>query len=151
MISLSTILEPACVAVGQPATDKDAALAAVVQLLAKGGKLPDPGRLLDEVRTREKLSSTGIGFGVAVPHALSESVGETLLAVLRLQAPIDFEAADGEKVDLLFLMAGSRASTADHLKVLSKLARLLHEDEFRAALRAAPSAADLWECIRTRD
>lgn len=151
MINFETILQPSCAAVQVAASDKDAALAASVNLLASNGKVTDPGRLLEDIRAREKLSSTGIGEGVAVPHALSDAIPETVLAVLRLAKPIDFGAVDDAPVDLIFLMAGPRGETTLHLKLLSKLARLLHDEDFRKAARAAADGASLARLLYERD
>ncbi|HCM27460.1 MAG: hypothetical protein A2Z99_05785 [Treponema sp. GWB1_62_6] len=151
MINFETILKPSCAAVRVAAANKDEALEATVRLLASGGKVSDPAKLLEDIRAREKLSSTGIGEGVAVPHALCEAIPETVLAVLRLAEPVDFGAIDGSPVDLIFMMAGPRGETTLHLKLLSKLARLLHDEEFRKAARAAPDGDALARLLFERD
>jgi fructose-specific phosphotransferase system IIA component len=151
MISFSTILRSDCVGVGVAAGTKDEVLAAAVDCLGKSGVVPDKGKLLSEVRARELLSSTGIGEGVAVPHALCDSIGETVMSVLRLAEPIDFASVDGQPVDLVFLMAGPRGDTANHLKLLSKLARLLHDEEFRKAARAAADGPALARLLYEKD
>ncbi|MBU1080693.1 MAG: PTS sugar transporter subunit IIA, partial [Spirochaetes bacterium] len=100
---------------------------------------------------REKLSSTGIGEGVAIPHALMEGVAATTMAVARLAEPVDFDAEDGGPVDLVFMIAGPRSDTGGHLKLLSKLARTLHDPEFRKAAREAPDGPALARLIYDRD
>jgi fructose-specific phosphotransferase system IIA component len=151
MVSFREILPASSAAVGVAASDKDSALAAAVELLASSGKVPDAARLLAEVKERESLSSTGIGEGVAVPHALCESVRETVMCALRLRAPIPFQSIDEQPVDLIFLMAGPRGDTANHLKILSKLARLLHDPEFRKAARSAPDGPALAALLHLKD
>ncbi len=151
MILFSEILDPVCAATGVTVEDKDSALVAAVDLLANGGKVPDKVRLLEEIRARERLSSTGIGEGVAVPHALCDLIPQTAMAVLHLTHPVDFGALDGAPVDLVFLMAGPRGATANHLKILSKLARLLHDDTFRIAARQAQNGAALARLLFERD
>jgi fructose-specific phosphotransferase system IIA component len=151
MIRFSEILNPSCAATGVSVEDKDAALVAAVDLLSKGGKLSDKTRLLEEVRARERLSSTGIGEGVAVPHALCDAIPQTIMSVLHLSRPIDFGSLDGTPVDLIFLMAGPRGATANHLKLLSKLARLLHDGDFREAARKAEDGRALAALLLERD
>lgn len=151
MISFKEILADGCAAVGVPAEDKDQALAAAVRLLASCRSVADEERLLGEVRAREALASTGIGEGVAVPHALCEAVGETAMSVVRLERPIPFDAIDGEPVDLVFLMAGPRGDTGVHLRLLSKLARLLHDPSFRASAREASDGPALAALLFERD
>lgn len=151
MISFKTTVRPESVAVGVAAKTKDEALEAAVRLLCSNDSIADGELLLSEVRAREKLASTGIGEGVAVPHALCPAIGETSMCVLRLAEPIPFDAIDGEPVDLVFLMAGPTGDTAVHLRLLSKLARVLHDESFRTAARAAPDAAALADLILERD
>jgi fructose-specific phosphotransferase system IIA component len=150
MIQFGTILKEACVAVGVEARDKGDALEAVTDLLVAGGGGSDAPRLLSEILAREALATTGIGEGVAVPHALSEHIHDTSMAVARLSKPIDFDAVDGEPVDLLFLLIGPKG-TSVHLQLLSKLARLLHDPEFRQAARAVPDAKSLARLLYSRD
>ena len=150
MIQFSTILKPACVAVEVEANDKGAALEAVTSLLVTGGGGSDAARLLSEVLIRETLGSTGIGEGVAVPHALSEHIQDTSMAVARLAKPIDFDAVDGEPVDLLFLLIGPKG-TSVHLQLLSKLARLLRDPDFRQAAREAPDGKSLARLLYDKD
>jgi fructose-specific phosphotransferase system IIA component len=151
MILFSEILSPSCAATGVSVETKDAALVAAIDLLAKGGKISDKARLLEEMRARERLSSTGIGEGVAVPHALCDAIPQTVMAVLHLSHPIDFASLDGAPVDLIFMMAGPRGATANHLKILSKLARLLHDGEFREAARKASDGPALAQLLFDRD
>ncbi|GAB1483736.1 PTS IIA-like nitrogen regulatory protein PtsN [Treponema sp.] len=151
MILFSTILNPQCAATGVVADDKDAALVAAVDLLAASGKVNNVGKLLEEIRSREHLASTAIGEGVAVPHALCDALSETLLAVLHLAHPVDFDSIDGSPVDLLFLMAGPKGDTANHLKLLSKIARLLHDGDFRSAAREAPDGKSLAALLYEKD
>lgn len=151
MISFKDILKSQCAAVGVEARSKDDILVRAVDLLSAGGAVPDPAKLLEEIRSREKLSSTGIGEGVAIPHALCDSIPETCLAVLRLASPVDFSAMDEKPVDLVFLMAGPRGDTGNHLKLLSKLARLMHDPDFRKGARTVSDGAALVELLYSRD
>jgi fructose-specific phosphotransferase system IIA component len=131
--------------------DKAAALAAAVDILGRNGKVLDAEKLRDEITRREALGSTGIGYGVAVPHVLCEAVSSLMFAVLTLKQGVDFKSEDGQKVDLIFLIAGPRGETAPHLKLLSKLARLLHDGNFRDSLRAASDAGTLASLIYDRE
>ncbi len=138
MLEFRDILNPVCVEINGSAQNKDEALEYAVRLLAKNGGIVDSQKLLNEVKAREELASTGIGNGVAIPHALSDFASNTTMAILRLEKAIDFDAADALPVDLLFLMTGPKANTPLHLKILSKLARSLHDEKFRTSLREAP-------------
>lgn len=150
MICFKTTLDVGRVAVGIDERTKEGVLSAAVRLLcsSRGG---DAERLLEEVRRREALGSTGIGEGVAVPHALWDGVEGTSMAALRLATPVEFGAPDGRPVDLVFLMVGPRRDRSSHLTILSKLARVLHDPAFRVAARSAPDAAALCALVYGRD
>ncbi|MFA6505794.1 MAG: PTS sugar transporter subunit IIA [Treponemataceae bacterium] len=151
MINFSSILKVSNAAVDVDSRTKDDALSFAVDLACKSGAVPNRDKLLVEIRARETLSSTGIGEGVAVPHALCDSITQTVLSVVRLARPIDFAAVDSKPVDLIFLMAGPRGDTANHLKILSKLARLLHDADFRNAARAAKDSEALVHLLLGKD
>ena len=143
MPTLRSVLSPECVAVGVRAADKREAIAALVDLLAVAGKAPDRDALLAAALEREALAPTGLGDDCAIPHAQTDAVSETMAAVIRLADPVDFNAPDGSRARLAFMLAGPKDSAAVHLRLLSKLARLLSDPEFRQALLDAPDGAAL--------
>ena len=151
MPALSTALSPDRAAVGVRAASKREAIAALVDLLAAAGKAPDRDALLAAVLEREALAPTGLGDDCAIPHAQTDAVAETSVAVVRLAEPVDFGAPDGSPARLLFLLAGPRDSAAVHLRLLSKLARLLSDPEFRRALLDAPDGVALAGLILDAD
>lgn len=143
MPALRSVLSPECAAVGVRAADKREAIAALVDLLASAGKAPDRDGLLAAVLEREALAPTGLGDDCAIPHAQTDAVTETSVAVVRLADPVGFDAPDGSRARLAFMLAGPKDSAAVHLRLLSKLARLLSDPEFRQALLDAPDGAAL--------
>ena len=99
--------------------------------------------LLDRLHEREQLGTTGIGDGVAVPHARTELTGlHGILA--RLKHPVDFDAVDDRPVDLVFMLLAPEQAEAEHLKALSKIARLVRERSVRHAMRGAQDAQALY-------
>jgi nitrogen PTS system EIIA component len=97
----------------------------------------DPAHLIDVIRKRENLGSTGIGRGIAVPHsAVSTAIGLRGF-ILRISKPIDFEAIDGAPVDLIFLLVFEEKRRTEYLKVLATIARKAHSETTLAALRSA--------------
>ena len=107
----------------------------LVGMLAQVHDIADTEQLVNDIMKREELGSTCIGSGCAVPHAHSSTLDTTVIAVARLNPSQDFAASDGEPVSLVFLMAGPETSASLHIKLLSKLARLLHDSDFRKELR----------------
>ncbi len=98
---------------------------------------------------RERLGSTGIGQGVAIPHGKLSSLGRLVGLFARLEKPIDFDALDGQPVDLIFLLLAPEGAGADHLKALARIARLLRDEQTAAQLRAARDESALRSLLTT--
>ncbi len=151
MIHFASIFPSERAALGVKAASKNEALTVAVRLFAEAELGVGTDKLLDEVLAREALSSTALGEGVAVPHALCDSIGKTAMSAVRLAKPIPFQAPDGVPVDLIFLIVGPKSDTAGHLRLLSKLVRILHDPEFRREARAASSGAAFAALLSERD
>jgi PTS system nitrogen regulatory IIA component len=96
---------------------------------------------------REKLGSTGVGNGVAIPHGKLQKLGSVFGLFARLERPIDFEALDGQPVDLIFLLLAPEGAGADHLKALARVARLLRDQEVARKLRASSGAEAIYAVL----
>jgi PTS system nitrogen regulatory IIA component len=122
--------------------DRERVLDAAARLLA--GAMPGATAAIgDSLRQRERLGSTAIGHGVAIPHGRSNAFEEARAAFLRLEHAVEFEAGDGLPVDLVFAMAVPEHFTQQHLQLLSELAERFADPGFRAGLRAAPDVVAL--------
>ena len=102
-------------------------------------------QVFDALIARERLGSTGIGEGIAIPHCRMAACDKPLGILLRLDQPIDFESIDGKPVDLVFVLLVPEANPEQHLKTLSHLAALFNEAGFREQLRSARTAEDLFQ------
>ncbi len=100
--------------------------------------------IFDALLQRERLGSTGVGGGIAIPHGKLPRVERMLGVFARLERPIDYEALDGEPVDLIFLLLAPESAGADHLKALSRVARSLRDPSLTARLRATKDASGLF-------
>lgn len=96
---------------------------------------------------RERLGSTGIGSGIAIPHGKLAKLDRLYGAFARLERPIDFEALDGQPVDLMFLLLAPEGAGADHLKALARIARLLRDPEVARKLRESRDAEALYAVL----
>jgi PTS system nitrogen regulatory IIA component len=105
------------------------------------------GIVTDSLFARERLASTGLGHGVAIPHGRIKGLKNPLAAVLRLQQPIAFEAPDDEPVSLLIFLLVPEAATQRHLEILSEIAEMLSDRVLRERLKAEPDAAVLHQLI----
>jgi PTS system nitrogen regulatory IIA component len=112
---------------------------AIQELSARAAKLTGQNerQIFETLMQREKLGSTGVGNGIAIPHGKLPKLEKLFGLFARLDRPIDFEALDGQPVDLIFLLLAPEGAGADHLKALARVARLLREAEMVARLRAS--------------
>lgn len=120
--------------------------AAVMQdLAARAAKLlgRSPAELATPLAAREALGTTGIGDGIAIPHARLSGLGRPLALFARLDRPVDWRAIDGQKVDLVFLLLSPETDPGLHLQALAGVTRRLRDGEVARGLRAAPDAAEL--------
>ncbi len=107
--------------------------------------------ILDVIIQRERLGSTGVGNGIAIPHAKMEKCHRIFGVFARLERPIDFESLDGQPVDLIFMLIAPEGAGADHLKALSRIARLFRDPSFAARLRATRDPAGLYLMMAQHD
>ena len=117
--------------------DKTAAIGHLVDLMDAGGNLNDKALYTERVLAREAEGSTGIGEGIAIPHAKTEAVNEPGLASMIVRDGVDYESLDDEPAHLFFLIAAPAGGANVHLEVLSRLSRMLMDDDFRDALMQA--------------
>ncbi|MCW5724350.1 MAG: PTS IIA-like nitrogen regulatory protein PtsN [Maricaulaceae bacterium] len=96
--------------------------------------------IFDAVLERERLGSTGVGEGVAIPHARIKGLERVIGLFARLRNPVDFDAIDGRPADLVFLLLAPEDAGAEHLKALARVSRLLRREDMRERLRSAPDA-----------
>lgn len=128
-------------------TGKNEALDAMVALMAKSGKINDVEKYRKGVYAREEEGTTGIGEGIAIPHCKSDAVSRPGLAAMVIKDGVDFDALDGGKVDLIFLIAAPNTEDNVHLDVLSKLSVLLMDENFTHGLRNAKTVEEFLSVI----
>jgi nitrogen PTS system EIIA component len=123
--------------------------AVVPSLRVNGKKLTglDERAVFEALLQRERLGSTGIGEGLAIPHGKLPGLERLFGLVARLEKPIDFEALDGQPVDVLFLLLAPEGAGADHLKALARAARVLRQPGVIERIRAARDAAALYAVL----
>jgi fructose-specific phosphotransferase system IIA component len=142
-MKIATILDPACIRLNMEASNKADALGKMVDLLASGGKVLDKVKLSSVIHEREKLMSTGIGNAVALPHGKTDAVDRSMIAVATLQNPIDFDSLDDNPVQIVILLVGTEANVGLHLRLLSRISRMVGSEQFRASLLHAKSVDDV--------
>ena len=107
-----------------------------------------PGRdIFDTLLQRERLGSTGVGHGVAIPHGKLVALDRLVGVFARLSKPVDFEAIDDQPVDLIFLLLAPESAGADHLKALARIARVLRDERNSSLLREAGDAHEIYQAL----
>lgn len=147
MNRIAELLPLSNVAVGVDAASKRDLFATVGALFEASGGLAR-GAVVDALSAREKLGSTGLGQGIAIPHGRIKGLKEARAAFVRLAQPIPFDAPDGRPVSQVFVLLVPEQATEQHLELLSDLAHMFSERAFRERLAAAPDAAAAWSTIR---
>jgi len=146
MNRLAAILPASNVLVGVDATSKKRVFEAAGVLFENLQQIAR-GTVTDNLFARERLGSTGLGHGVAIPHGRIKGLKNPLAAVLRLQQPIPFDAPDDEPVALLIFLLVPEAATQRHLEILSEIAELLSDRDLRERLKTAETAEALHKLI----
>ena len=141
-MNLSTLLKPRAVKVLSDVTSKKRLMQAIAEQAHDLIGLPT-GHIFDALQERESLGPTGVGHGVALPHARLAELTEVHGAFLKLERAIDFDAADRQPVDLVFALFAPADSGVDHLKALALVSRTLRDAALCAKLRANSDAATL--------
>ncbi len=144
---LTDILQPECVKVPLEATSKQQAIFELVDLLADAVGLDDRDALRKAVWQREVTRTTGIGHGIAIPHGKCKGVRSLALAIGKPRTPIDFDAIDGRPVDVIILLTSPEDQTGPHIQALAQISRLLTDSNFRAAIKKASTADELYQHI----
>ncbi|RPI03192.1 MAG: PTS sugar transporter subunit IIA [Calditrichaeota bacterium] len=125
------------------AADKGEAITKTVEMMKRMGAVNHVQKFVDAVFERESLGSTAIGKGMALPHARTQQIDQITIAMTRLKDGVDFSAADGQNVKLLFLLGTPLKAVGEYLSVLAKLSRILKEDTVRKKLLKAKTVVDV--------
>ena len=145
-MQIDHILTPERTFAGVQGGSKKRVLELIGKLVAQHPNL-DPDAIYENLIARERLGSTGFGNGIAIPHCRLEDCHQAIGALLQLDGKIDFDALDGQPVDLIFVLLVPQEATEQHLQILKMLAGKLDNAELRDALRAAPDADALYRVM----
>lgn len=150
-MKISTILQPQYIRHDLVAGSKDEVIQAMLDVIQIHPNILDMEKVKTSVFEREKIMSTGVGKGFAIPHGKSEGVSDIVAALAILKNPIDFQSLDGEPVKLVVLLAARDSMVNLHIKLLSRISRLMNKDEFRESLLSASSSDELFKLIQDEE
>lgn len=148
---ITDLLKGGSIALGAAPTDKAAAIRQLADLMEAGGNLSDKEQYLKDVMAREASGTTGLGDGIATPHAKSTGVRTAGLAAMTVPDGMDFESMDGKPSRLFFMIAAPDSANDEHLAILSKLATMIMDPDFKEALIAADSKEDFLKLIDNKE
>jgi len=147
-MELSQLLDLSNVVVGVDATDKDGLLNAVIDLVAERKEVNDPGRMREAVLEREAAMSTGVGKGLGLPHAKTSAVDGIIAALAVTNEPVEFESIDNEPVQIVFLLVGKQDAKSQHVRILSRISRMMNQNDARERILAASGREELLSAIQ---
>ena len=150
-MQITDLLKPQSVLLNADPVTKADAIYTLGELMEKGGNLIDKGEYLAAVFAREESGSTGLGDGIATPHAKSAGVKEAGLAAMVVPHGVDFEALDGQPSRLFFMIAAPEGAADTHVEVLSQLAMMVIDPDFKEALIAAPTIERFLELVTAKE
>jgi nitrogen PTS system EIIA component len=146
-MQISEILSAERVCCDSSDASKKAALEKLASLIASGSSSLTQKEVFDSLLTRERLGSTGLGHGVAIPHGRLNHDSRTLGAFVRLQSPVDYDSPDREPVDILFALLVPQESTDEHLQILSQLAEKFSDTDLLNQLRTEKSEDVIFDLL----
>ncbi len=147
-MQISEILTPSRIAGNVDVTSKKGVLELLANLIADDTPDLTQTEIFDSLCARERLGSTGLGHGVAIPHGRLRGSKQTLGAFIQLNEGVDYDAVDQQPVDLLFALLVPEASTDEHLQVLARLAEMFSDTELVTKLRQGGSNTALYELLK---
>ncbi len=150
-MKISDILSEKTVAVNLDCKDKDEAINKMIDLASKSGLMIDIEKVRKCVFDREKLVSTGVGKGFAIPHGKTDEIKDIVAAFAILKEPIDFDSIDLEPVKFIFLIVGKESLLNAHIKLLSRISRLMNKDDFRDKLAEAITSGDVLKLFKIEE
>ena len=142
-MKISEILTEDLISVGLEVNDKDDCINKMIGIAARSGKIIDKEKVVECVFEREKLVSTGVGKGFAIPHGKTDEISDVTASFAILKDPIDFDSIDSEPVKFVFLLVGKDSLLNTHIKLLSRISRIMNNDKFRDKLDEAKTSKEV--------
>ncbi|MFM8473534.1 MAG: PTS sugar transporter subunit IIA [Candidatus Kapaibacterium sp.] len=150
-MKVSDIITPSRIEVRSTIRSKEDLLNYLPEILARNGDVEDIAEVRRVILHRESLMSTGIGHGIALPHGKSKSVRHTTAALVTLAAPMDYDSLDGEPIQLAVILVGKEDQVSTHLKLLSKISRVVASDWFKHEALAAETPEQVHALLQRAD
>jgi fructose-specific phosphotransferase system IIA component len=150
-MKITDILNESVVRANLPGATKEEVINAMIELAGTQKQVADKERMRTAIFDREKIMSTGVGSGFAIPHGKTDAVNDIVAAFAITAQPIDYQSLDDQPVRLIFLLVGRDNMVGPHIKLLSRISRLMNKEDFRKQLLEAKTPKDILEIFRKEE
>ena len=150
-MKITDILNESVIQTQLPGTSKEEVINALIDLAATQKQVTDKERVRTAIFEREKIMSTGVGSGFAIPHGKTDAVSDIVAAFAVTAHAIDYQSLDDQPVRLVFLLVGRDNMVGPHIKLLSRISRLMNKEDFRQKLLEAETSKDVLEIFRQEE
>lgn len=150
-MKVTDILKKEFIISGLKSNQKEDVIVELINLFIGDSRVVDIEKVKDSVLEREKIMSTGVGKGFAIPHGKTAAVNEIIAAFGKTNSPIEYQSLDSKPVNLVFLLVGKDNLVSTHIKLLSRISRMMNKDEFREKLLYADSSDKIFELFKEEE
>ena len=150
-MKITDVIDEHLVQLGLPGSTKEEIINSMIELISKSSKVSDKEKIRVAIFEREKIMSTGVGNGFAIPHGKSDGVTDMAAAFAVTANPIDYQSLDEKPVRLVFLLVGKDTMVGPHIKLLSRISRLMGKEEFRNRLLGMQSPQEVIDSFRQEE
>jgi fructose-specific phosphotransferase system IIA component len=150
-MKITDVLEEQFVRTNLPGTSKEEIIDSMINLIGSSKNVLDKEKVRQAILEREKIMSTGVGNGFAIPHGKTDAVKDIVAAFAVTEHPVDYQALDEQPVRLVFLLIGRDSLVGPHIKLLSRISRLMNREEFRNELLMSKTPKDVIELFRRQE
>ena len=150
-MKISDILNEQLVVTGLKGNSKEEIIDAMIDIVSTSPRVQDKERVRQAIFDREKIMSTGVGNGFAIPHGKTEAVSDIVAAFAVTEQPIDYQSLDAKPVRLVFLLVGKENMVGPHIKLLSRISRLMNKEDFRKRLLAIKSPKEILDVFKQEE
>ena len=150
-MKITDILNEKVIVTKLPGSTKTDILNAMIDLAATSERVNDKEKMRSAILEREKIMSTGVGSGFAIPHGKTDAVQDIVAAFAITEQPIDYQSLDDQPVRIVFLLVGKDNSVGPHIKLLSRISRLMNKEEFRKKLIDAESPSEILQIFKQEE
>jgi fructose-specific phosphotransferase system IIA component len=150
-MKVSELLNPGVIIADLKGNKKEDVINELIDLLKSDSRVQDIEKVRAAVLDREKIMSTGVGKGFAIPHGKTNSISDIVAAFGKANNPVDYDALDNQPVHLIFLLVGKDNLVSKHIKLLSRISRMMNKDDFRNRLMEAATVEEILDIFQKEE